>query len=251
MVVGMVVFEEKLIFMPMPASQDWIDGGNGVLDAWFEAADGTKLHGWYLEHEQPRAVVLFAHGNAGNLSHRRDVIHTLRNRFGVSVLAFDYRGYGKSEGKPNEPGVLADARAARRWLAQRAGVDERDIVLLGNSIGGGVMVDLAATDGARGLILENAFSSLPDVAATIYPWLPVRWLMRSRLDSAAKIGDYHGPLLQTHAGSDTIIPIELGRKLFDKANQPKTWATFDGMDHNDPHPFEYEAVLERFIAELP
>src|SRR5690606_21254788 len=103
---------------------------------------------------------------------------------------------GRSEGVPSEQGILADARAARQWLAQRAGVREQDIVLMGESLGGGVMVDLAASDGARALILENTFTSLPDVAAFHYPWLPVRTLMRTRFDSLSKIGNYHGPLLQ-------------------------------------------------------
>ena len=251
LVAALVLFEEKLIFLPTPASSAWQEGGEGVEDAWFEATDGTKLHGWYLEHEAPQAIVLFAHGNAGNLSHRRLVIRRLRERMRVSVLAFDYRGYGKSQGKPDEAGVLDDARAARRWLAKRAEVAEQQIVLLGRSIGGGVVVDLAAADGARGLILENAFSSLPDVAANIYPWLPVRWVMRSRLDSASKIANYRGPLLQSHAGADSIIPIELGRKLHEQANEPKTWLTFEGMDHNDDHPMEYDRVLAEFLAELP
>ncbi|MCG8587143.1 MAG: alpha/beta hydrolase [Pirellulales bacterium] len=248
---ALAIFEEKLIFIPMSASRDWTEPGDGVVDAWFEADDGTKLHGWYLEHDQPRAVVLFAHGNAGNLSHRREVIHRLGKQLGVSVLAFDYRGYGKSEGKPNEEGVLADARAARRWLADRASIEEQEIVLLGRSLGGAVVVDLAAADGARGLILENTFTSLPDVAAKFYPWLPVRWLMRTRLDSASKIADYDGPLLQSHAGEDSIIPVELGRKLFDAANEPKTWITFDDMDHNDPHPIEYDRALDAFFEQLP
>jgi fermentation-respiration switch protein FrsA (DUF1100 family) len=250
-VVALVLFEEKLIFIPTAASSDWTDGGDGVEDAWFEADDGTKLHGWYLEHDHPRAVVLFAHGNAGNLSHRRTVLRNLRAQQGVSVMGFDYRGYGKSQGKPNEAGVLADARAARSWLAKRAGIEESQIVLMGRSLGGAVVVDLAAKDGARGLILENTFSSLPEVASTIYPWLPVRLLMRTRLDSAVIIADYKGPLLQTHAGADSIIPIRLGRQLFEQAGEPKTWLTFEGMDHNDPHPLEYDKALDAFFANLP
>ena len=250
-VATLMLFEEKLIFVPSPASERWQEGGSGVDDVWFESADGTKLHGWYLEHENPRAVVLFAHGNAGNLSGRREVLRGLRRRMRVSVLGFDYRGYGKSQGKPHEHGVLDDTRAARKWLAQRNEIDETDVVLMGRSLGGAVVVDLAAKDGARGLVLENAFSSLPDVAATMFRWIPVRWFMRSRLDAAEQIDSYRGPLLQTHAGSDSIIPIELGRKLFEKANDPKTWITFEGMDHNDVHPVEYDQALDRFFEDLP
>src|SRR5208283_3409033 len=116
---------------------------------------------------------------------------------GVSVLVFDYRGYGKSEGKPDEPGVLADARAARTWLAQKSGVAENRVVLMGESLGGAVAVDLAA-DGARALILENTFSSMADVAAFHYPWAPVRLLMRTQFNSAAKIRSYRGPVFQSH-----------------------------------------------------
>ena len=112
------------------------------------------------------------------------------------------------------------------------------------------MVDLAAYDGARGLILESTFSSLPDVAASIYPFFPVRWLMRSRLDSAEKIEQYDGPILQSHGNADTIIPFELGRRLFERANAPKTWFTAEGLNHNDPQPRDYTPVLSEFFGNL-
>ena len=139
-----------------------------------------------------------------------------------------------SAGRPHEAGVLADARAARDWLAERAQISARDIVLLGESIGGGVMVDLAAADGARGLILENTFTSIPDVAAHHFPWLPVRIFMRTKIDSLAKIGNYTGPLLQCHGDADTIIPFELGERLHRAARGPKKLVVVHGGDHNDP-----------------
>ena len=214
---------------------NWAPRGIAVEDAWFTAADGTKIHGWYVPHAQPRAVVLFCHGNAGNITHRADVIRELHDRVGARVLVFDYRGYGKSEGKPDEPGVLADARAARTWLAQKAGVAEKRIVLMGESLGGAVAVDLAA-DGARALILENTFSSMPDVAAHHYPWLPVRLLMRTRFNSAAKIRSYHGPLFQSHGDRDSIVPLKFAKRLFDAANEPKHFLLVKGADHNDRPP---------------
>ncbi len=144
-IVAMSVFENSLIFFPSVYPEgDWEPAGLTPEDAWFKADDGTELHGWYLPADNPRAVVLFAHGNGGNLSDRRDIIEALATRLGASVLAFDYRGYGRSKGQPTEEGVLADARAARRWLAERAGVPESQVVLMGESIGGAVMVDLAA-----------------------------------------------------------------------------------------------------------
>jgi fermentation-respiration switch protein FrsA (DUF1100 family) len=250
LVLGMLVMENSLIYFPSVYPDGiWEPPGLEFEDAWFQSADGTKLHGWYVPHDQPRAVVLVAHGNAGNLSHRYELLEDL-NELGVSTMIFDYRGYGKSEGVPSEAGILADARAARAWLAKRAGVNEGDIVLMGESLGGGVMVDLAAHDGARALVLENTFTSLPDVAAFHYPWLPVRTLMRTRLDSAAKIGKFHGPLLQAHGDSDTIIPYPIGQKLHAAANEPKTFVSIAGGDHNDARTPEFFAALDRFLSEL-
>jgi fermentation-respiration switch protein FrsA (DUF1100 family) len=247
-VVLAMIFEKSLIFFPAkyPAGE-WDPPGLDFEDAWFQAPDGTRLHGWYARRDDARAVVLFCHGNAGNVSHRAEQIQRLRRWAGVSVLCFDYRGYGRSEGgRPGEAEVLADARAARAWLAEREGIDEREIVLLGRSLGGAVAVDLAAEDGARALVLESTFSSVPDLAAHYYPWLPVRWIMRTRLDSASKIAGYEGPLLQSHSEQDTIIPYRLGRRLFDAANEPKQFLTLPG-DHNDLPEREYYETLAEFL----
>jgi fermentation-respiration switch protein FrsA (DUF1100 family) len=251
---AMRLMENSLIFFPMPYPAGlWELPAGDVEDAWFTSPDGHKLHGWYAPRESPRAVLLFLHGNAGNITHRDDRLLALR-RLGFSVLMLDYRGFGRSEGSPSEKGVLADARAARAWLAQRAGVAEPDIVLWGESLGGGVAVDLAARDGARGLILESTFTSLPDLAAYHYRWLPVRWLMRSRLDSLSLIGRYRGPLLWSHGDADEIVPYTNGLRLFEAANEPKEAVTFPGGRHNGPpHPedrAEFRAALERFIARL-
>jgi fermentation-respiration switch protein FrsA (DUF1100 family) len=180
-----------------------------------------------------------------------DELRTLHDRFGAAALAIDYRGYGKSTGSPSEPGVLADARAARAWLAKRENVSEPEVVLWGFSLGGGVATDLAARDGARGLILHSTFTSLPDAASYHHPWLPCRWLMRNRLDSASKIQNYHGPLLQLHGDADGIVPIELGKRLHARANEPKRFVVIDGGNHNDLRSEEFYTALEEFFAELP
>ena len=245
--------ERSLLFYPSPSHGDSNRQPKGLdaENAHFQSADGTKLHGWYLRHPDPRAVVLFCHGNAGNIRHRAGLLKGLQQRIGVSAMIFDYRGYGHSEGTPTEAGVMADARAARKWLAQREGIAEDRIVLMGRSIGGAVAVDLAAGDGARGLILESTFSSVPDVAARLYPLLPVRLLMRSKFDSTAKIGRYKGPLLQSHGDADRVIPYQLGRRLHAAANGPKQFVVIRGGDHNDPQTDEYYDALVAFLDSLP
>lgn len=248
--VAMMFLETSLLFFPSRQARGGWDMP-GVERVRFEADDGTQLHGWFLEHPQPRAVLMFACGNAGNISHRAERFAHLRDAHRVSLLAFDYRGYGLSAGKPHERGLLLDARAARRWLAERTGVKETDIVLMGESLGGGVMVDLAARDGARGLILERTFTSLPDVGAYHYSFIPVRLLMRNRLDSRSKIGDYHGPLLICHGDADEIIPLSMGQRLFEAANEPKRFVLLPGLGHNDPLPGEWDEALDVFLASLP
>ena len=253
LVASLMLFEEKLVFFPSPYPEgDWNPAGLELEDAHFVAPDGVKLHGWYVPHEKARAVVLFAHGNGGNLAGRADVLRVLHADLRLSVMIFDYRGYGRSEGSPNEGGVLADARAARAWLAERADVPETEIVLLGRSLGGGVMVDLATSDGARGLILESTFTSLPDVAAGHYPWAPVNLLMRNRLDSLSKIGRYAGPLLQSHGTADQIIPYELGQQLFDAAEtENKQFIALKNYGHNQMPPRRYYEQLDAWIEQLP
>jgi fermentation-respiration switch protein FrsA (DUF1100 family) len=248
-VVLLKLFENRLIILPAryPAG-DWHPARLDFEDADITADDGTALHGWYLPDANPRAVVLFLHGNAGNIAGRAPFLAHVQS-LGVSVLALDYRGYGRSEGSPTESGVIADARAARAWLTKKAGVDLSQIVLWGESLGCGVAIELAG-DGARALILENAFTSLPDVAAYHYPWIPVRWLMRNRLAAIDKIKNFHGPLLQSHGDSDRVIPFRIGRELFDAAGEPKEFLTIRGGDHNDPRTPEFWQAVDRFLDRL-
>lgn len=244
-------FERNRVFVPAKYPEgNWKPAAYTFEDVWFQADDGTRLNGWYCPHEKPVAVVLLAHGNAGNITHSVPLLKRLHDQHQVSVLAFDYRGYGKSDGQPDEAGILEDTRAARKWLAQRANVDEHDVVLLGQSLGGGAVVDLAARDGARGLILLSTFTSLPDVASYHLPLLPTRMLMHNRLESIAKIDKYDGPLLQVHGDNDRVIPIAQGQELFAKAHQPKRFVVSHGADHNDPLPPEFDLALDEFLSSL-
>jgi fermentation-respiration switch protein FrsA (DUF1100 family) len=250
-VVLMMLLENSLLFFPSKYPEgDWKPAGIKFEDVWFTAADGVKLHGWYVPAKNPRAVALFAHGNGGNLTDRIDVLYDLHT-LGVSTLIFDYRGYGRSEGSPNEAGIMADGRAARTALAKQAGVPESDIVLMGESLGGAVAVQLASESPARALVLQSTFSSVPEVAAFHYPWIPVKLLMHTKLDSASAIPKYHGPLLQFHGDADTIVPYRFGKKLFDAANEPKTFVTIPGGDHNDPFTAKFQEGLDGFLKGLP
>jgi fermentation-respiration switch protein FrsA (DUF1100 family) len=240
-----------LLFYPekYPAG-DWNPSELKYEDVWFNAADGTRLHGWYCPADKPRAVVLYAHGNGGNVSHRAALLRRFQNDLRLTLLIFDYRGYGRSEGAPTVEGVVQDARAARTALARRAGVTETQVVLMGRSLGGAVVVQLAADSPPRGLILQSTFSSLKDVAAHYYPALA--WLAPAgKLNSAAKIARYKGPLLQSHGDADRTVPYALGRKLFEAAREPKRFVTIPGGDHNDPLTPEYYRQLKDFLGSLP
>src|SRR3954470_13409477 len=151
-------WERRSLFHPnkYPAGE-WVQTEVFVEDANFTAADGTKLHGWYAPHEEPKGHALLLHGNGGNVTLLAPTIRILNRRHNLAVLALDYRGFGKSEGKPSENGILQDARAARKWLAAKNKIAESDVILLGQSLGGAVAVDLAATDGCRGLVLASTF----------------------------------------------------------------------------------------------
>lgn len=228
---------------------NWRPENLAVEDAWFEADDGTKLHGWFIDRTAPRGVVLFCHGNGDNITILTDKLRNLSEQHGLAVLTFDYRGYGRSEGAPSESGILQDARAARRWLAKRTRIDERAVILMGHSLGGAVAVDLAAKDGARALILESTFTSLPEVAATHLPWLAPRWNMTMQLNSASKLPSYAGPLLVSHGDADEVIPFEHGERLLQVAGgAPKRFFRERGGRHNDPRSADYDLALDDFLT---
>lgn len=240
--------ERTFVFYPTryPAG-NWQPQNLDFEDVWFTTADAVELHGWYVAAENPRGYLLFAHGNAGNLSDRAAVVRLLNQQLGLAVFIFDYRGYGRSAGKPSVPGLQLDAQAAHQWLRRRAGLDAEQIILLGRSLGTLVMVQLAAERGARALVLESAFPSLAEVGAQAYPWLPVKRLLRRDIKAHELIQQYQGPLLQSHGTADDLVPIELGQQLFRAAGEPKQWLSLPGLGHNDPQPTQYYQKLDEFL----
>lgn len=245
---------ENTLLYPAPKfpDGDWSADFLPHEDVDFKSADGTQLHGWYIEHENPRAILLYCHGNGDCVGYLGPYLKQLRDRHQVSIFAFDYRGYGKSGGSPIESGILADGHAAQTWLAERTGKSPADIVLMGRSLGGCVAVDLAAKNGARGLILQNTTTTIPDAAANLYWFLPVQWLMKNRYDSLSKIVHYHGPVLMSHGTADTLVPYTLGQRLFTAVpTTHKRFFTIKDGGHNDPEPPSYETALDEFLASLP
>ena len=241
-VVLMAVFERSLIFFPTRYPEgSWdteaVARGSGCTleDRYFSAGDGVRLHGWWCRRTRGGAgdpVLLFFHGNAGNLSDRADLAIELATRTGAEVFIVGYRGYGRSEGRPDEEGLYLDARAAWSHLTNDGGVAPRRIVAFGKSLGGAVAVDLASWAPVVGLIVESSFTSVPDMARAHYPFVP-RFMIRTRMDSLAKIRSVSCPKLFIHSRSDEVVPYRLGRELFEAAGDPKRFHDVDGAGHNE------------------
>lgn len=192
-------------------------------------ADGERLAGWYARPQPEKPVFLFLHGKGSGLAVMKWRWQRIR-KTGAGVLAFSYRGYPGSTGRPSETGLIADANAAFAWLRQRHKPDE--IVIHGLSLGTGVGVALAANVRARALILEAPFTAVVDVAAERYPFLPVRWLMWDPFLSRERIAHVRMPIMIAHGTGDTVIPYHHAERLFARAQEPKTLVTMPGSDHN-------------------
>jgi fermentation-respiration switch protein FrsA (DUF1100 family) len=241
-IVLMAVFERSLIYFPTRYPEGFWDteavargSGCTIEDEYFTADDGVHLHGWWCRRVSGGAtdpVLLFFHGNAGNLSDRAGLAIELARRANAEVFIVGYRGYGRSEGRPDEEGLYLDARAAWRHLTQDGGVDPKRIVLFGKSLGGAVAVDLASRVPAAGLIVESSFTSVPDMARAHYPFVP-RFIIRTRMDSLAKIQSVACPKLFIHSRADEVVPYRLGRRLFEAASEPKLFCEVVGAGHNE------------------
>jgi len=236
---GVVVFlrwfEHQNVFQPTTTLWAGPDAlGRPCEEVWLRAADGARLNAWFFpaHTNAPRRhlAILLCHGNGGNISHRLEAFDALLET-GVNVLGFDYRGYGRSGGRPSEAGTYLDAQAAHAWLRQR-GFPATNIIAYGESLGGAVATELAVREPLAGLVLQSTFTSIPDIGAELFPWLPVRRLSRIRYDTLAKLPGLRVPVLVLHSRSDTLIPFQHGERLFAAAHQPKLFHEVAG-DHND------------------
>lgn len=225
--------------------------GRPFENVLFRAGDGVELHGWFFPADTNSArahlAVLLCHGNAGNIGHRLEACATWLAA-GVNVFVFDYRGYGRSQGRPSEEGTYRDAQAAYQWLRQK-GFAGTNIVAFGESLGGGVAAELAAREPVGGLVLQSTFTSIPDVGAELFPWLPVRWFGRIRYDTRSKLPGLRVPVLVMHSPADELVGIHHGRANFAAANEPKLFWELRG-DHNDAlaDPQHFLAGLEKFLG---
>jgi len=222
-------------------------------DVFLTTSDGLRINGWFLPVSTPNAklTVLFFHGNAGNISHRFEKLAVLRE-LGVDTFIIDYRGYGRSQGKPDEQGTYRDARAACEYLTQQRKLSPRSIVVYGESLGSAVAADLAAIVDVGGLIIEEAFTSVGDVGQKMFPFLPVRWLVRNKYDTLGKMPRIKVPLLIFHSRDDEFFNLRHAQRLLAAANEPKQLVELRG-GHNDAFLISapaYRAAIEKFFARV-
>ena len=199
-------------------------------DVYFKTHDGVKLNGWFFKNPTAQSTLLFAHGNAGNISDRLLKIKFFYD-LGLNVFIFDYRGYGKSEGRASEAGIYVDAQSAYDYLQSRPDVNRKRLILYGASLGGAVVIDLATHASAAFLVVESSITSAQDMVRIYYPFVP-SFFLSLKLDSINKVKLLELPKLFIHSPDDDVVPFGIGRKLFEAAREPKEFLTVHG-GHND------------------
>jgi uncharacterized protein len=219
--VTLALLQRRLLYSP---TKDWIatpdDLGLDHEDVWMNSSSGEKVHAWYIAHPNPRGAVLFCHGNGGNNSHRLDSLRLMQD-LGLSVLIFDYPGYGQSGGSPKQKSMMASGQAARDWLEARPENSGVPILIWGRSLGGAVAALLAGIRQPSLLIIESSFPDMASVAGRLYPYLPVRLLLADRWLAADSVRHVDCPKLIVHSQEDELIPYILGEQLFAAAADPK------------------------------
>jgi hypothetical protein len=230
------LLENHLMYRPVSYREEWLSPppGSRAQDVEFDTEDGTRIHAWWCptaDWDPSKGAVLYCHGNHGNVSQWAPAVLPWQRKFGQAVLLFDYPGYGRSAGKPNEASCYAAATAAFDWLVAKQHVRPQDILLCGISLGGGVVTDLATRRDHRALILISTFTSAPDVGKSLFPWLPVRWLMRNRYESLKKIGQCRRPVFIAHGTADQLIPFVQGERLFAAVQGPRGFFRLEGYTH--------------------
>ena len=244
-------FQKKLVFFPDPHLAATPEAMNLPFEeVRLQTRDGVEIFGWFIPGPEgaKAPAALFFHGNAGNISHRLEQVRII-HRLGLACLIVDYRGYGKSRGKPSEPGLYLDAAAAWEWLTAQQGIPPGSIVAWGRSLGGPVAAWLAANRGPGGLIVESSFTSLPELGQKLYPFLPVKLISTLRFPTKKYVQQAACPVLVVHSPQDEIVPYAFGRRLFEAANEPKRFLEISG-GHNEGFAVSgerYERGVESFL----
>ena len=228
--------QKNMVFFPtarLDITPDEI--GLAYDDVRINVSDRESIHAWHFppsdNPDGAARTVIFCHGNGGNISHRLETVQFLLS-LGAGVLLFDYRGYGQSDGSPTESNCYADARACYDWLLEVHRLSPDQIIVFGRSLGGAVAVDLASNVPCAGLIVESSFTSAADMGRKMFPFLPIKLILRYRFDSADKLDRVGCPILVTHSADDEIIPFDLGRALYERSPQPKRFLDIYG-GHNE------------------
>jgi uncharacterized protein len=214
-----------------------------VEDLWLRTADGVKVNAFYHSNPASKQVLLWFHGNAENIGYGLGQMKALA-KIGVNIKAVDYRGYGKSEGHPDEAGVYRDADAAYDYLINQRHYRPQDIVVYGHSLGGAVAVNLASRRPCGGLIVQSSFTSARDMAKRMFAIPLIGYVVKSRFDSLDLIRAVHAPILIVHGTRDEVVPFAMGQQLFAAAPEPKQFCPIEGAGHNDM----LEAGGERYLA---
>lgn len=229
------VLERRMLFHPSAEPVTTWRPSEDVEGCWFRAADGTELFGWWHPGRQASGehpVLLWCHGNAGNISGRWEGMRALAAN-GLAVFLFDYRGYGRSEGSPSEEGLYRDAAAAYDFLVEERGIEPGRVVGFGRSLGAAVALELVLNRSVAGLVLEGAFENIGAMAHAVIPLIPSWYPTRYDFDNLAKVDGLRVPLLMIHGEHDGIVPPTQGRAVFDAAPQPKEFYTVPRAGHND------------------
>jgi fermentation-respiration switch protein FrsA (DUF1100 family) len=250
------IFESRLIFFPDYPNHlagDWHPRGLPVEDVWLTSSDGVKLHAWWIPNENAKFTFLAFHGNAGNVADRASVYEFLRDT-PANILAVEYRGYGRSEGKPSEAGFYRDADTAFAYLVNVKLEDPRTILSFGQSLGTAVAAHLAAQHPVGGVILEAPFPSLARAARRIFWFLPgASLIVYSQFDTAARLKEISAPMLIVHCTQDPVLPFRFGQEVYAVARQPKEFLAINGSCHEEASliaPSEYRAALQKFLSGL-
>ena len=219
--------------------------GRRVQEVWLTTVDKVRLNAWYLPNPASEKVLLWFHGNAENIGYGFEQVE-FYSRLAVNVLAVDYRGYGKSEGSPDEAGVYRDADAAYDYLTQVRHFQPKNIIVFGHSLGGAVAIDLASRRECGGLIVQSSFTSVKDMARRTFRIPLFEYIPKSRFNSLAKIRQVRAPILFVHGTRDETVPFSMGQQLFAAAPEPKLFFPVEGAGHNDVNEVGGERLLECF-----